>query len=69
MHRKSLLFAPARRILIYRSRILSLGMCAHYKLNPAELSNRQYHTAGLNRHGTLKHDYPANEWRLVPLRH
>ena len=23
----------------------------------------------LNRNGTLKHDYPAKEWRLVPLGH
>ena len=26
-------------------------------------------TSGLNRDETLKHDYPANEWRLVPLGH
>ena len=25
--------------------------------------------SGLSREGTLKHDYPANEWRLVPLGH
>ena len=38
-------------------------------LNPNELSHCQFHTSGLNRDGTLKHDYPANEWRLVPLEH
>ena len=37
--------------------------------NPAELSDCQFQTSGLNRDGTLKHDYPANEWRLVPLGH
>ena len=39
------------------------------ELNPNELSHCQFHTSGLNRDGTLKHDYPANEWRLVPLGH
>ena len=39
------------------------------KLNPAELSHCQFHTSDLNRHGTLKHDYPANEWRVVCLGH
>ena len=39
------------------------------KLNPAELYHRQFQTSGLNRDGTLKHDYPANEWWLVPLGH
>ena len=38
-------------------------------LNPNELSHCQFHTSGLNRAGTLMHDYPANEWRLVPLGH
>ena len=38
-------------------------------LDPAELSHCQFQTSGLNRDGTLKHDYPANEWRLVPLGH
>ena len=33
------------------------------------MSHCQFHTSGLNRDGTLKHDYPANEWRLVPLGH
>ena len=37
------------------------------ELNPAELSRGQFHTSGLNCDGTLKHDHPANEWRLVPL--
>ena len=39
------------------------------ELNPAELSHCQLQTSGLNRHGTLKHDSRANEWRLVPLGH
>ena len=39
------------------------------ELNPNELSHCHFHTSGLNRDGTLKHDYPANEWRLVPLGH
>ena len=37
--------------------------------NPVELSHRQFQTSGLNRDGTPKHDYPANEWRLVRLGH
>ena len=37
--------------------------------NPAELAHCQYPTSGLNRDGTLKQDYPANQWRLVPLGH
>ena len=39
------------------------------ELNPAELSHCQFDTPGLNRDGTLKHDYPGNEWRLVVLGH
>ena len=39
------------------------------ELNPAELSHCHFQTSGLNRGGSLKHDYPANEWRLVPLAH
>ena len=39
------------------------------ELNSAELSHYRFQTSGLNRDGTLKHDYPANEWRLVPLGH
>ena len=39
------------------------------ELNLAELPHCQYHTSGLNRDGTLKHDHPADEWRLVPLGH
>ena len=39
------------------------------ELRPLELSHCQLQTSGLNRDGTLKHDYPANEWRLVPLGH
>ena len=37
------------------------------ELNPADLSHCQFQTSGLNRDGTLKHYYPANEWCLVPL--
>ena len=33
------------------------------------MAHCQFHTSGLNRDGTLKHDYPANEWCLVPLGH
>ena len=39
------------------------------ELIPAELSHCQFQTSGLNRDGTLKHDYPANEGRLLPLCH
>ena len=39
------------------------------ELNPADLSHCHFHTSGLNRYGTLKHDYPTNEWRLVPRGH
>ena len=39
------------------------------ELHPAELSHCQFQTSGLNRDGTLKHDYPGNESRLVPLSH
>ena len=39
------------------------------ELNPAELTHCHYHTSGLNRDGSLKHDYPTSEWRLVPLGH
>ena len=39
------------------------------ELNPAELTNHHYRTSGLNRDGSLKHDHPTNEWRLVPLGH
>ena len=37
--------------------------------NTAGLSRCQFYTSGVNRDGTLKHDYPENEWRLVPLGH
>ena len=37
------------------------------ELNPAELTNCHYCTSGLNRDGSLKHDYPTSEWRLVPM--
>ena len=36
---------------------------------PAELSHCQFQTSGLNRDGTMRHDYPANEWGLLRLRH
>ena len=39
------------------------------ELNPAELTHCHYPTNGLNRDGSLKHDYPTSEWRLVPLGH
>ena len=39
------------------------------ELDPNELSHCQFHTSGLSRDGTGKHDYPASEWRLVPLGH
>ena len=39
------------------------------ELNPAELTHCHYRTTGLNRDGSLKHDYPTSEWRLVPLGH
>ena len=39
------------------------------ELNPAELSHCQLQTSRLNRDETLKHDLPANEWRLVPRGH
>ena len=38
-------------------------------LNSAELTHCHYRTSGLNRDGSLKHDYPTSEWRLVPLGH
>ena len=37
------------------------------ELNPAELIHCHYCSTGLNRDGSLKHDYPSGEWRLVPL--
>ena len=46
------------------------GCCTAYqwqKLNPAKWSHCQFQTSGLNRDGTLRHDYPANEWCLMPL--
>ena len=39
------------------------------ELNRAELTHCHYPTTGLNRDGSLKHDYPSSEWRLVPLGH
>ena len=39
------------------------------ELNPAEVSRCEFRTSGFNRDGVLKHDYPANELRLVPLGH
>ena len=37
--------------------------------NPAELTHCHYRTRGLNRDGSLKHDYPSSEWQLVALGH
>ena len=37
------------------------------ELNPAELTHCHYRTSGLNCDGSVKHDYPSSEWRLVPL--
>ena len=46
------------------------GTIYHWQeLNPAELTHCHYRTTGLNRDGSLKHDYPTSEWRLVPLGH
>ena len=39
------------------------------ELSPAELTHWHYRTSGLNRDGSLKHNYPTSEWRLVPLGH
>ena len=39
------------------------------ELNPAELTHCNYRTSGLNCDGSLKHNYPSSEWRLVPLGH
>ena len=39
------------------------------ELNPAELTYCHYCTSGLNRDGSLKHDYPSSDWQLVPLGH
>ena len=39
------------------------------ELKQAELTHCHYRTTGLNRDGSLKHDCPFNEWRLVPLGH
>ena len=39
------------------------------ELKPAELTHCHYRTSGLNRDGSLKHDYPTSESRLVPPGH
>ena len=39
------------------------------ELKPAELTHCHCRTSGLNCDGSLKHDYPTAEWRLVPLGH
>ena len=44
-------------------------ICQLQDLNPAELTRCHYRTSGLNRDGSLKHDYPSSEWRLAPLGH
>ena len=47
-----------------------VGTIFHWQeLNPAELTHCHCRTSGLNRDGSLKHDYPTSEWRLVPLGH
>ena len=37
------------------------------ELNPAELTHCHYRTSELDRDGSLKHDHPTSELRLVPL--
>ena len=37
------------------------------ELNRAELTHCHYRTSRVNRDGTLKHNYPSSEWRLVSL--
>ena len=39
------------------------------ELNSAELYHCQFQISGLYHDGTLKHDYPANEWHQLPLGH
>ena len=39
------------------------------KLKQAELTHCNLCTSELTRDGSLKHDYPSSEWRLVPLGH
>ena len=39
------------------------------ELKSAERIHCHYRTSGLNRDGSLKHDSPTSEWRLVPLGH
>ena len=61
---------PKREIILFTDACDVGGGGTLYQwqeLNPAELSHCPFQTSGLNRDGTLKHDYPANEWRLVPL--
>ena len=36
------------------------------ELHPAQLTHCHYRTSRLNRDDSLKHDYPTNEWHLVP---
>ena len=38
-------------------------------LDLAELTHCHYRTSGFHGDGSLKHDYPTSEWRLVPLGH
>ena len=38
-------------------------------LNPAEVTHCHYRTSGLSRDGSLEHDYPSSQWRLVLLGH
>ena len=39
------------------------------ELDPAELTHCHYRTTGLDRDGSLNHDYHFSERRLVPLGH
>ena len=40
-----------------------------YQWQELILAECQYRTWGVDRDGTVEHDYPANERRLVPLGH
>ena len=63
---------PKRKIILVTDACDVAGGGTLYEwqeLNPAELSQCHFQTSRLTRDGTLKHDYPANEWRLVPFGH
>ena len=59
------------KVLITDASDVGAGGTIHQwqELNPAELTHCHYHTSGRNRDGSLKHDYPSSEWRLVSLGH